>query len=76
VLAGKTVVFTGTLGLPRAEAEELVRRHGGRATSSISKKTGYLVAGEEAGSKIEKAKKLGVQVLTEREFLELVGSGS
>jgi DNA ligase (NAD+) len=76
VLAGKTVVFTGTLNLPRAEAEELVRRHGGRATGSVSKNTGYLVAGEEGGAKIEKAKKLGVQVLTEREFLEMVEGSS
>ncbi len=71
-LAGKTVVFTGTLKMPRAEAEDLVRRHGGRATGSVSKNTSYLVAGEDAGSKLEKAKKLGVQVLTEEEFLEIV----
>ncbi len=71
-LAGKTVVFTGTLKMPRTEAEELVRRHGGRATSSVSKNTTYLVAGEDAGSKLEKARKAGVKVLTEEEFLEMV----
>jgi DNA ligase (NAD+) len=72
VLAGKTVVFTGTLKMPRVEAEELVRRHGGRATSSVSKSTDYLVAGEDAGSKLEKAKKLGIKVLTEAEFGEML----
>jgi DNA ligase (NAD+) len=71
-LAGKTVVFTGTLKMPRVEAEGLVRRHGGRATASVSKSTGFVVAGDEAGSKLEKAKKLGVKVLTEEEFLEMV----
>ncbi len=72
-LAGKTVVFTGTLKMPRHEAEELVRQEGGRATSSVSKNSDYLVAGEDAGSKLEKAKKLGVQVITEEEFSKLVG---
>ena len=71
-LAGKTVVFTGALKMPRAEAEGLVRQHGGRATSTVSKNTSYLVAGEDAGSKLEKAKKLGVKVITEEEFLEIV----
>jgi DNA ligase (NAD+) len=72
VLAGKTVVFTGTLEMPRAQAEERVRRHGGRPTSSVSKSTDYLVAGEDAGSKLQKAKKLGVPVLTEGEFLKML----
>ncbi len=75
-LAGKTVVFTGSFEMPRHEAEELVRREGGRATSSVSKNTDYLVAGDDAGSKLEKARKLGVKVITEREFLELVGRSS
>jgi DNA ligase (NAD+) len=70
-LIGKTFVFTGTLSMPRGEAEELVRRRGGLAARSVSKSTNYLVAGEDAGSKLEKARKLGVAILTEAEFLDL-----
>jgi DNA ligase (NAD+) len=73
VLAGKTVVFTGTLAMPRHEAEELVRREGGRATASVSKQTDYLVAGEDAGSKRQKAQKLGVTIVTEEEFRRSTG---
>ncbi|MHB0912136.1 MAG: NAD-dependent DNA ligase LigA [Armatimonadota bacterium] len=69
--AGKTFVFTGTLAMPREEAEEKVRLAGGRAAGSVSKKTDFVVAGEGAGSKLEKARALGVRVLTEQEFLEL-----
>ncbi len=70
----KTFVFTGSLDVfSRKEAEELVERHGGRASGSVSKKTDYLVAGGSAGSKLEKAEKLGVNILTEKEFLNLVG---
>jgi len=72
--AGKTVVFTGTLGrFTREEAEATVRRLGGKTVGSVSRKTGYLVAGPGAGSKIEKARSLGVAVLTEEEFLRLAG---
>jgi DNA ligase (NAD+) len=71
-LAGKTVVFTGTLTMPRAEAENLVRSEGGRAAGSVSRTTDYVVAGESAGSKAEKARKLGVTILTEEAFLDLV----
>jgi DNA ligase (NAD+) len=74
-LTGRTVVFTGTLArVTRPEAEELVRRLGGKAGSSVSSKTDYLVAGEAAGSKLEKALRLKVKVMTEDEFLELVGT--
>ncbi len=72
--AGKIFVFTGTLvKLSREQAEKLARQHGGATSSSVSKETNYVVAGAEAGSKLEKAQKLGVRVLTEQEFLELIG---
>ena len=72
-LAGKTLVVTGTLQkYKRDEIEELIARHGGRASSSVSKSTDYLVAGEKAGSKLDQAKKLGVKVLSEAEFEQLL----
>jgi DNA ligase (NAD+) len=70
--AGKTFVFTGTLSMPRDEAEGLVKQRGGRASSSVSKQTSYVVAGESAGSKLDKAKQLGVPVLTEAEFASMI----
>jgi DNA ligase (NAD+) len=74
-LAGKTLVVTGALTkYKREEIEELITRHGGHAASSVSKNTDYLIAGEKAGSKLEKAKKLGVTVITEEEFDQLVNS--
>ena len=73
-LAGKTVVVTGTLPtLSRQEAEELVRKHGGRPSGSVSKKTDYVLAGTKAGSKLDKANELGLQVIDEAGFLALVG---
>ncbi|WP_428897663.1 DNA ligase (NAD+) [Parelusimicrobium proximum] len=70
---GKTFVFTGTLEkMSRPEAESLVKQHGGKASSSVSAKTTYVVAGAEAGSKLEKAKKLAVNVISEDEFLEMI----
>jgi DNA ligase (NAD+) len=76
-LAGKTVVVTGTLAnYSHEEAEALVARHGGRAASSVSKNTDYLLAGEKAGSKLDKARKLGVAVLTEAEFEKLLGDAA
>ena len=73
-LAGQTVVVTGTLPtLERDEIEELILKLGGKAAGSVSKKTSFVVAGEDAGSKLDKAKELGVPVLTEGEFLKKIG---
>jgi DNA ligase (NAD+) len=73
-LEGKSFVFTGTLPtLDREVAQDMVRKNGGDISSSVSKKTSYVVAGEEAGSKLDKARELGVVVLTEDEFLKLIG---
>ncbi len=75
-LTGKTLVVTGTLsGFSRQEAEEAIRKAGGRASGSVSKKTDYVLAGEEAGSKLEKAEKLGVKVIDENEFRRLLAGG-
>lgn len=72
-LEGKTLVVTGTLTrYGRDEINELITRHGGRAASSVSKKTDYVVAGEKAGSKLAKAQQLGVPVLTEQQFEALI----
>jgi DNA ligase (NAD+) len=72
-LAGKTVVVTGTLSrFSRDEIHKLIEREGGKASGSVSSKTSYVVAGESAGSKLEKAKELGVPVLSEDDFLEMV----
>jgi len=70
--SGKSFVFTGSLQtLTRGDAEATVKRLGGRAASSVSKQTDYVVAGDSAGSKLEKARALGVTVLTEEEFQRL-----
>jgi len=70
--AGKTFVLTGTLpNLKREEAAAKIEAAGGKVSGSVSKKTDYLVAGEEAGSKLDKAQKVGVKILNEAEFLKL-----
>jgi DNA ligase (NAD+) len=71
--AGKTVVFTGSLSIPRPEAEAIVKAQGGRAASSVSKKTDYVVAGESLGSKYDRARELGVSILSEEEFRSMIG---
>ncbi|PQO43648.1 NAD-dependent DNA ligase LigA [Blastopirellula marina] len=73
IFAGKTLVVTGTLQrYGRDEIQELIQKHGGKATSSVSKKTDFVVAGEKAGSKLTKAQQLGVKVLSEEEFEALL----
>ncbi|MAZ76304.1 MAG: DNA ligase (NAD(+)) LigA [Micavibrio sp.] len=74
-VAGKTVVFTGTLTqMTRSEAKAKAEMLGGKVAGSVSKKTDYVVAGEDAGSKLKKATELGVSVLSEQEWLDLIGS--
>jgi DNA ligase (NAD+) len=74
-VAGKTVVFTGSLEkMTREEAKAMAERLGAKAAGSVSKKTDYVVAGPGAGSKLAEAKKHGVTVLTEDEWLEMVGA--
>lgn len=73
-LAGKTFVVTGTLEkLERLEAEKAIKARGGKATSSVSKKTDYVVVGASPGSKVAKAQELGIKIVDEAEFLELLG---
>jgi DNA ligase (NAD+) len=73
IFAGQSIVVTGTLERwDRQQIETLIEEHGGKAASSVSKKTAYLIAGEKAGSKLIKAKELGIPVLTEAEFEELL----
>lgn len=70
---GKTFVLTGTLSMfTRAEASELIESFGGKTSSSVSKKTSYVLAGEAAGSKLDKANALGIEVITEEQFKEMI----
>jgi DNA ligase (NAD+) len=72
-LAGMTIVVTGTLPtLGRKEAEELIVKNGGKASGSVSKKTSLVLAGEAAGSKLTKANELGIKVIDEKQFLEMI----
>lgn len=76
-LAGMTIVVTGSLEkFKRQEIEELITKFGGRASGSVSKKTSFVVAGADAGSKLDKAKELGIPVLTESEFEQRITTGS
>ncbi|MBR4358575.1 MAG: NAD-dependent DNA ligase LigA [Butyrivibrio sp.] len=73
IFAGKTIVVTGTLPtLGRKEAEELIVKNGGKASGSVSKKTSFVLAGEAAGSKLTKANDLGIKVIDETEFMEMI----
>ncbi len=74
-LFGKTIVVTGTLEkFSRDEIKDLIHKHGGKPAGSVSKQTDFVIAGEKAGSKLDKAKALGIHILTEDEFLTLVGA--
>ncbi len=70
--AGKTFVFTGAISLPRADAEDMVKSRGGKVSSSVSRKTDYVVAGADPGSKYSNAKKLGVEIISEDEFRNML----
>ena len=73
-LAGKTFVLTGTLpSMTREEATKKIEARGGHVSGSVSKKTDYVLSGAKAGTKLDKAKELGVKILNETEFLSLVG---
>ena len=72
VLEGKTFVITGTLSLKRTEIAKMVTDNGGKVSGSVSKKTDYLIAGDNAGSKLDKANTLGVKVLTEEDFIKMI----
>jgi len=72
--AGRTVVFTGAISIPRADAKRMVEDAGGTVSGSVSRKTDFVVVGEDPGSKYDKARELGVRILTEQEFRELAGA--
>jgi DNA ligase (NAD+) len=70
-----TIVITGTLEtFKRTEIEEIIESHGGKVSSSVSSKTTFILVGAEPGSKLDKAKKLGVQIVHEPEFLKIIGT--
>ena len=72
-LEGMIFVLTGTLNRPRIEVEELIKSHGGKTSSTVSKKTNYVLAGDSPGSKFDKAQALGVKIINEQEFMEMIG---
>ena len=75
-LAGKSFVLTGTLSKPRPRVQEKIEAAGGKVTGSVSKKTDYLVAGDNPGSKRERAERLGVNIITESELEAMLTDGS
>ena len=73
-LSGLTFVITGTLpDMTRDEAKALIEQSGGRCSGSVSKKTSYVLAGEEAGSKLTKAQQLGINIITQQQLLDMIG---
>ena len=75
IFEGKTFVLTGTLpAMKRSEASKLIEQHGGKTSSSVSKKTSYVLAGSDAGSKLTKAENLGITILSEEEFLKMINN--
>jgi DNA ligase (NAD+) len=73
LLANKTIVFTGTFEtISREEAKELAEKHGAKAASSVSSKTSFVVAGENAGQKLHQAQKFGITVISEHDFLKMI----
>lgn len=72
-MAGKTCLFTGVLAIPRAKAQDMVRKEGGTVAAGLSRKVDFLVAGADPGSKLAKAREMGIKILTEGEFLEMAG---
>ncbi len=73
MFTGKTVVITGTIeGYSRSQAEAIIKKMGGKTSGSVSKKTDYVIVGEEAGSKADKAKELGINIITGEEFLKII----
>ncbi|WP_250160088.1 NAD-dependent DNA ligase LigA [Caloranaerobacter azorensis] len=77
IFSGKTVVVTGTIeGISRKEAKKIITKMGGKVSSSVSKKTDYVIVGENPGSKYDKAMELGIKIITGREFLDIIDSFS
>jgi DNA ligase (NAD+) len=74
--SGKTVVITGTLSMKRDELKEKLRQSGAKVTDSVTKKTDILVCGTDAGSKLDKAKGLGIRIIEEPELMQILGSSS
>ncbi len=75
IFSGQSVVLTGTLeGFKRSDAQKLIEENGGECQSSVTAKTTLVIAGEAAGSKLDKAKKLGIKIIDEAQFKQLLGS--
>ena len=75
LINGKTFVITGTLSVPREEIKEKLESLGANVTGSVTKKTDYVIAGEKAGSKLDKANSLGIKVINEEEYNEMINKG-
>ena len=73
IFEGKSFVITGTLSQPRADFEKIIKENGGKTSSSVSKNTSYVLAGDSPGSKLLKAEKLNVKIMDENEFFILLG---